>query len=167
MAFLNVWVIYDKLFYLTQCDYKHDCDHNAIDQVNCVLGSTVIILHASLQPLPVDNDRDGVLSNNYSNATPVNTSSNAWVFKLLEVLLETFVKDLTGVNCSCEIMVGKNPESNQKANIKYQANGVFSNLVRFVVRRFVDEVANNAESKQTPNWDDEGLGVVLYFEASI
>jgi hypothetical protein len=48
-------------------------------------------------------------------------------------------------------MVGKNPETNQKATIKYHADDVFGDLVRFVVRNFVCEVANNAESEQAPN----------------
>lgn len=70
---------------------------------------------------------------------------------MLEVLLETFVNDLTGVNCSCEVMVGKDPKSNQKANIKYHANSVLRNLIRFVVGHFVHSVPQNAESKQAPD----------------
>jgi len=85
---------------------------------------------------------------------------------MLEVLLETFVNDLTGVKCSCEVMVGKDPKSNQKANIKYHANSVLRNLICFVVGHFVHGIPQNAESKETPDRDDEGLGMLLNFEAS-
>ena len=63
-------------------------------------------------------------------------------------------------------MVSKDPESNQEANIKYQANSVLRNLLRFVVGQFVHGVPQNAESKETPHRDDEGLGVLFNFEAS-
>ena len=63
-------------------------------------------------------------------------------------------------------MVGKDPKSNEEANIKYQANSVLRNLLRFIVGHFVHSVPQNAESKKAPDRDDEGLGVLLNFEAS-
>lgn len=69
---------------------------------------------------------------------------------LPKVLVETFVADLIEVNCSREVMVGEDPESNQKTDVKDHANGVLRNLAGIIVGQFVHSIANNAECKQAP-----------------